>query len=294
VVAAVVVRVLRLALLLTLVACTPTRGTSPDTHSDIDQTIQVNQTKLRLKCVGTGQPVIIEAGLGEPPIESDTWKQVITALSSQARLCVYDRAGLGSSDTAKNQPRRLADISADLHTLLVNAQLQGPFILVGHSFGGLIVRSFASQHPDQVKAIVLVDATHPDQWQRWLANLPPHISAEPKSVSAARTTLQSQLNDPKTNSEQIDLSRLAADAQTFAPLGATPLIVLTHSPNWRMVPDLPAAVQDKLEKVSQSLQKDLLTLSTQSEQRISLNGGHYLHVEDPELVIQAIRDVLAR
>ena len=107
---------------------------------------------------GSGSPtVVLEPGLGG--VSSDlAW--VAPAVARDSRVCVYDRAGRGWSDTADG-PQDAARIAADLHTLLDRAHVPGPYVLAGHSFGGLYVQTFAANYPDQVAGLVLLDSTAP-------------------------------------------------------------------------------------------------------------------------------------
>jgi pimeloyl-ACP methyl ester carboxylesterase len=145
--------------------------------------VDVGGRELFYKCSGESSPtVILEAG-GDS--DSAYWDLVMAYFGGTTRLCAYDRANLGSSDSAQ-KPRRPQDMVGDLHTLLANAPIDGPYFLVGHSGGGLIVRLFADQYPDEVAGIVLVDAAHPEMGTRLLAGLPPESVDEPKSLNAYR------------------------------------------------------------------------------------------------------------
>jgi pimeloyl-ACP methyl ester carboxylesterase len=115
---------------------------------------------LFLLCEGKGSPtVLLESGMGD---SISTWQRVMPALSEQTRVCAYDRAGLGFSDPPTVRPRTSQDIALDLHKLLAVAGEAGPYVLVGHSIGGLHVRVFAAEFPDEVVGVVLVDSSHPD------------------------------------------------------------------------------------------------------------------------------------
>jgi pimeloyl-ACP methyl ester carboxylesterase len=102
---------------------------------------------------------------------------VVSSIKPVTRICYYDRAGLGLSDQAPT-PRTSKDMVKDLHTLLVNAGITPPYILVGHSIGGFNVRVYASQYPDEIVGMVLVDSSHPDQWSKFLTVLPPDTPPE--------------------------------------------------------------------------------------------------------------------
>jgi pimeloyl-ACP methyl ester carboxylesterase len=122
------------------------------------QLIDVGGHQLHLYCTGSGSPtVVLEPGGGA---SSSDLAWIAPAVARDTRVCVYDRAGRGWSDPAKG-PQDGAHIAADLHTLLQRAQVPGPYVLAGHSFGGLYVQSFAAQFPDQVAGMVLLDSTAP-------------------------------------------------------------------------------------------------------------------------------------
>lgn len=119
--------------------------------------INVDDLRYHLNCMGTGSPtVILEAGLGESSL---SWYPVQAEIAKTTQVCAYDRAGLGWSDGA-NDPMSPEQVARSLHKLLQNAVIESPFILVGHSRGGLFSRSFYHQFPDEVKGMVLVDSVH--------------------------------------------------------------------------------------------------------------------------------------
>ncbi|GAA2155718.1 hypothetical protein GCM10009844_43200 [Nocardioides koreensis] len=118
--------------------------------------IDVGGHQLRLDCVGSGSPtVVLEPGAGGT---SASMGWIAPAVADQTRVCVYDRAGRGGSQTADG-PQDGARIATDLHTLLHRAGVPGPYVLAGHSFGGLYVRIFAARYPDEVAGLVLIDST---------------------------------------------------------------------------------------------------------------------------------------
>ena len=122
------------------------------------QLVDIGGHRLHLNCTGTGSPtVVLEPGQGG--VSSDlAW--IAPAVARDTTVCVYDRAGRGWSD-ATDKPQDGAQIAADLHTLLDRAQVPGPYVLAGHSFGGLYVQAFAAQYPDEVAGLVLLDSTAP-------------------------------------------------------------------------------------------------------------------------------------
>jgi hypothetical protein len=122
------------------------------------QLIDVGGHRLHLNCTGSGSPtVVLEPGLGEV---SPAMAWIAPAVAHDTRVCVYDRAGRGWSDPADG-PQDAAQTAADLHTLLDRGHIPGPYVLAGHSFGGLYVLTFAATYPDQVAGLVLLDSTAP-------------------------------------------------------------------------------------------------------------------------------------
>lgn len=127
--------------------------------------VRAGGIRLHVHRTGTGQPgpaVLLEAGLSCP---LEAWSWIQPALARTAPVISYDRAGLGGSDPRPG-PRPASAMIDDLDAMLAAISVPGPYLLVGHSFGGLLVRAFAARHPEQVAGVVLVDASHPDQLKR--------------------------------------------------------------------------------------------------------------------------------
>jgi alpha/beta hydrolase family protein len=257
--------------------------------NDIDGRFDVGGRSIHLKCEGTGTPVVVvDAGLGTPPAEDAGWQAIASKVSPATRICLYDRAGLGTSDPAKARPRTSKDAATDLHAALKAAHVDGPYLLVGHSIGGLHVQVFASLYPDDTAGLVLVSSTHPDQSRTWLALLGPAKPGEEKAVTDARTFIGTVQTDPTQNEEGLDITPSAEQARQLHSLGSKPVIVATHSPRFRMVPGLSEPVAIKLEDGTQRLQKQFLTLSTNAHQNIAATAGHGLPHEDPAFVVANI------
>ena len=122
------------------------------------QLIDVGGHRLHLNCIGSGSPtVVLEPGAGEM---SSNLGWITPAVARHTRVCAYDRAGRGWSQPA-DTPQDATQIATDLHTLLQRAHVPGPYVLAGHSFGGLYVLTFAARYPDEVAGMVLVDSTAP-------------------------------------------------------------------------------------------------------------------------------------
>jgi len=126
--------------------------------------IDVGGFKMHIHCMGQGSPTVILETLSGGT--SSYWGWVQPEAAQTTRVCVYDRAGRGWSEPDP-EPLTLVRTIRNLHTLLVNAHIDGPYVLVGHSLGGIYVRQFAVQYPDDVVGMVLVDAAHPDQFERY-------------------------------------------------------------------------------------------------------------------------------
>jgi pimeloyl-ACP methyl ester carboxylesterase len=132
--------------------------------------VKVDGVRMHLDCRGTGRPVLLlEAGLMS---SSSTWMRVHDTLARTTEVCAYDRIGLGWS-SASNAPRTAADVATRLHGLVQASHLQGPFVLVGMSAGGVFVREYHARYPEGVVGMVLVDSSHEQQ----LARLPGAASA---------------------------------------------------------------------------------------------------------------------
>ena len=131
------------------------------------QRVDVGGYSLHIYCTGDveGPTVVVDTGMGD---FSTSWQGIQPEVSKSVRICTYDRAGYGWSD-ASPYPRTAEQMANELHQLLVNARIEPPYILVGHSLGGFTIRVFASQYPDEVAGMVLVDSGHEEQLER----LPP-------------------------------------------------------------------------------------------------------------------------
>lgn len=261
--------------------------------ADKGEMVDIGGRKLRLLTRGQGEPtVVIEVGMGEAGASGSEWRKVVDEISKTNRVCSYDRAGLGKSDPAKKLPRTSLDVASDLNALLTKANVPGPYLLVAHSYGGLHARMFADQYPDRVLGLVLVDTTHPDMNDQFIAALGPPKAGEPESVAKGREFLTKRVSDPNLNPEKIDPKACDAQIRALKGVGAKPVVILTHCAKFRVDGRLPEEVSLKLEETFQSLQVDLKKISTNSSLKQSANGGHGLHADDPELVIQGIRQAL--
>src|ERR1044072_2920427 len=138
------------------------------TYPPPGQLVDVGGHRLHISCTGTGSPtVVIVAGAGD---WSTTWRGVVQPeVAKTTRVCTYDRPGLGWSEAAP-LPGDAAQFARELHTLLQNANIPGPYVMVGHSLGGFVVRIFAYDYASEVAGVVLIDSMNPKQVTQSLSN----------------------------------------------------------------------------------------------------------------------------
>jgi pimeloyl-ACP methyl ester carboxylesterase len=279
-------------------------------------------------CTGQGSPtVILESGGG---VVSYTWEPVQGEVEKFAKVCSYDRAGYGLSESGP-EPRTARQIAVELHTLLHNADIPGPYVLVGHSIGGLYIRMFTELYPDDVAGLVFVDSSTEDQNDRMPAEMKSAVEKQKKLLSLASIgsnvgavrlfswlapkkppewadatpdvyrvqTLHSRMR----SSVEAALSELSSFQQSgqevrgCRPLGDRPLIVLTQGKPVEAsdAGGVPLEVMQKYMKTwREELQPALARRSTRGEQRIVAKSSHMIPMEEPAAVVTAIRDVIAR
>ncbi len=247
--------------------------------SELSDRIRVGSLRLYLHCLGVGTPtVILEAGFGDI---SSTWSLVQPEVARWTQVCSYDRAGLGRSDRG-TQPANSLEAVSQLHTLLGNAGIEGPYVLVGHSLGGEYMRQFADRYQDETAGLVLVDSSHPDQFRRQAAVIPPASPDDGESIRFYREWFTTATPDPT-----LDPSLYRAGS-----LGDLPLVVLTAT-NKERADDLPAELNAEFNRVWVELQEELALLSSHSSHVISQKSSHFIQQDEPQLVVDAILQVVA-
>ena len=237
--------------------------------------VDIGGRALFISCTGAGSPtVVLEAGSGNT---ADTWVGVQPEVARFTRVCSYDRAGLGQSDPAPAGVRTVQDSVDDLHALLAAADISGPLVLVGQSVGGLIVRLYASQYPDDVAGVVLVDGMPPDLPASGLALLP---AVERRETFAIMRGLHPQ--DP----EHLDI--IASGVWVMAhPRPLVPTVVLAAG--FHGTPGAPP--DPAFEELWHELQRKQARELTGHFVAVP-EADHFLQQDRPEPVIEAIRQVV--
>jgi pimeloyl-ACP methyl ester carboxylesterase len=279
--------------------------------------VNIGGYRLHLDCTGQGATtVVLESGLGDDRL---VWYKVQPAISKLTRVCSYDRAGLGFSDP---QPGRQPDsrtVAENLHRLLANGGVAPPYVMVGHSLGGIHIRVYQSLYPAEVVGLVLVDSAHPDQDRRlprgakrpqshrafeselldWAGSLGfwhlvgscsgvlPEIAALQHKVECRWQAVKAREAEARAFGSSEDEGR-----QTGS-LGSMPLVVLSRDPEKDALSGLvPAESNPQFQDQWAQLQNELAHLSTNGNRVIATGSTHYVQLDRPDLVVAAVQNVL--
>jgi pimeloyl-ACP methyl ester carboxylesterase len=289
--------------------------------------IDVGGFRLHLHCIGEGRPaVVLEAAMWDAGL---TWSLVQPAVSEFARVCAYDRAGLGWSDSSPG-PRTAGVMVEELRAVLTGGRVPTPFVLVAHSSSGILVRLFAHRYPEDVAGMVLVDSAHEEQFLRFPESIRnaqgPIWEQQRAMVKGLRRMMEDGSVDPvmipvPPQFPPLEADRLraligttkAADTMLaelhtmeaihaegreagITTLGDIPLVVVTHGlPPPPFPPELGITVEDmrRYEETWRKLQEELAALSPRGRVVVADGAGHMIHHERPNVVVDAIRDVVA-
>jgi pimeloyl-ACP methyl ester carboxylesterase len=332
------VAIAAILLLLPLMAAAQQRGGSP-AFTPPGKLVDIGGYRLHLNCTGKNGPtVVLIAGSGDFSFD---WSLVQPDISRFARVCSYDRAGLAWSDPGPT-PRTMRQDAYELHTLLRAAGIKAPYVLVGHSIGGLIARVYGEQYPKEVAGMVLVDPTHEDttllyqgklvrvregakgvaippvqtmkssppkppakedlgqfEFNRKMFGAPkiePPFDKLPASVQAARIYFLSQrpraAAGPDFWAEELQ-AMYVARAKTPFQFGNIPLLVLI--PKFEVGDPPPGISADEWKRVNEEKRQqkiELTNLSHNSKLIIAGKSGHHIQLDEPAVVVGAIREVL--
>jgi pimeloyl-ACP methyl ester carboxylesterase len=272
------------------------------------QLVDVGGYEMHIDCTGSGTPtVVLDSGLGDGFI---VWRKLQPQIAQFTRVCSYDRAGIGYSDSSP-QPRNSKVFAEELHSLLHNAAVAPPYVLVGHSMGGYDVRIFAGLYRNEVAGMVLVDSSHPEQKKRLPAALNDLDASwlreqeffeftmpfgPPRMLGFCGNDREVRASDCNFRSVRESVAELKSTSESGAQtaetrsLGDIPLIVLSQDPNAPQY-DLPEDLVKPASDAWQKMQNELAQLSTRGRQIIAMNSGHYIQLDRPDLVLDAVREV---
>lgn len=283
--------------------------------------VDVGGFRLHVEKIGSGSPVILlEAGSRESSL---IWRDLPEKLAEFATVVRYDRAGYAWSDPARTE-RSGDNIVQELHTALEQEGIRGPYILAGHSAGGMYSRLFAEKYKDEVEGLVLIDA-RPENYSRETdpifenegfdsatAGMPSTsvikllqmsgalrlfqhslLAQMPEKERALFVNVEASSRFLETAEEEDKLLAEAEQALRNQRLGSLPVKIITHGiPNDATAFGMSAEASHKLEDIWQAQQRDMLRLSTESELIVAERSGHMVMHDEPDLVIEAIKRII--
>jgi pimeloyl-ACP methyl ester carboxylesterase len=296
-------------------------------YPPVGQMVDVGGYKLHIHCEGEGGPtVVMDTGAGASGL---AWALVQPEVAKASRVCVYDRAGFGWSDLGP-KPRTNELMVEELRTLLQNAGIPGPYVLVGHSLGGLNMKIYAHKYPAEVAGLVLVDATHEEQFlpEPMPETMKKVAQAMPIFSGVARTLIATGIlplnpsilaglsgsHDPRMPQEVSDTIQAlqvmsskhftANAAETAAILeshaqvramqiktfGDLPLIVIRHG---IATPQMTPEVTELVHEINDRLQAETAAMSTRGKLLTAEKAGHGINVDQPQIIVEAIKEMLA-
>jgi hypothetical protein len=259
-----------------------TTATSPTpsgqaSSGTIKGTYEVNGHDLHLECAGHGEPtMVLEVGEGRTRVDLAA---IQSAYDTKLRVCSYDRANKGESGEAPT-PRSGADLVSDLHGLLEAAQVPGPYLLVGHSAGGILVLAYAATHPDEVAGVVALNPVAP--FKPWMAAAAKLMDAGERESEVAFLT--------GTNGESLDYRDLSRQIERSPAATGVPLHVVASTAAQCPPGD---SVCRRMAPTYESILKEL-TEQWGGGRLTMVDASHDIAFDDLDAVTQAIDDVLSR
>ncbi len=284
------------------------------------QMISVGDHRLHIHCMGYGDPtVVLESGMSGWSVD---WALVQRSIATQTRVCAYDRAGYGWSDEGP-RPRDSQQIVTELHMLLQNTGILGKYILVGHSLGGLFVQLYARTYPEEIAGIVLIDSVHPDQSLRMNAAVRRNYEGNLKALTmltslAAPTGLMRLVNQPETpivaklpSENQAVARALGLHSKAYRALaeemaafdmsqrevrgaGTLPHVPISVISSVHVRDFPPGFSQDSIKTTWDELQSELVSAHVGVTHVIAKNSGHYIHLDQPNLVNTVVFEMVAK
>ncbi|MFL6156588.1 MAG: alpha/beta fold hydrolase [Marmoricola sp.] len=245
------------------------------TDPAISGSFEANGHQLFLECVGKGEPTMV-LEVGEGRLHGDL-ARVQEAYKSRMRVCSYDRANKGASKEAAT-PRAGADVVADLHDLLRAAKVPGPYLLVGHSAGGLIAMAYAATHPDDVLGLVAINPVAP--WKPWLPVMADMTASERRDEVAFLTGTNGESLNYKDISRSVD-----GPVPTTIPASFLVSSAVECPPGDGACSKMIARYDDVMRQVARRWGSAPLTV---------VDASHDIQFDDIDAVTTAIDDVLDR
>ena len=245
--------------------------------------IAVGAWQVQVASAGSGPyTVIFEAGFGT---DLRAWRKVAPEIAKTARVLSYSRAGYGGSD-ARPEPRTLLQSSLELDQVIAAAGLRPPYILVGHSYGGLLVRAFAARHPDWVAGMVLVDPS--DE----------RFSAALRKIDAARVAQDDShfaAIVPARFKPELDAIKPVLDGGVFPIAGALPDVPVVVISSMQRTDDPEFFLETALARqVLYGLHDEFAKRFRDGTHVVVERSGHNIQLEEPALVIDAVQQVIAK
>jgi pimeloyl-ACP methyl ester carboxylesterase len=288
----------RLWIMTALVGALGLAACGPSARGEMDKMVDMGTHSLHIRCTGSGEPtVVIDTGLGDT---SDRWQAMQAQIAQHARVCIYDRAGYGASEPGP-MPRNSERVAEELKQLLQAANVRGPYVLVGHSLGGINAQVFAHLYPDRVAGLVLLDPP-PLPFIAGEAFPDLHRLAQQQTIEfqqAAQAVQQAK--DPVEQAKASFLETLASEnAALFTP-GAAPIpeiesfgdvplaVVGSGRPNPGFGEEAAAFQQFWIEQ-----NRALATRSTRGTFLLAAESSHHLYVDAPDVVLDAVQRVLEK
>jgi pimeloyl-ACP methyl ester carboxylesterase len=281
---------------------------SPSLMAQDDRTVRVDDRQMRVRVAGLregvrGRPVVVfESGAGTG---LTAWSSVLPDVSEFATVVAYDRAGIGGSEADEHAPTP-AHLARRLNALLAGIGVHPPYVLVGHSWGGLLIRMFAAMYPEKVTGLVYVDPTDPRSFEQNLA----YLEASGYSAEGARDFLarkreqmaqfvRSQRGPYMAEMEVIQALELSyfAEFRALPPLPSVPVALLLanrlDTEMWSGRPCVPIVCRDAWMAQRIKALQLLAPPGPNSTVTLSEESGHAIQRDQPSLVVSAIRRVLA-
>jgi pimeloyl-ACP methyl ester carboxylesterase len=282
-------------------------------HPAPGRIVDVGGRGMHIDCTGSGTPVLVLEAGGQN--DSSIWRRVQPELSKTTTVCSYDRAGFGWSDDQPG-PRDADHIASELHALLAQAGVNGPFVLMGHSIGGLFIRDYAARYPADVAGLIFVDSSTPFQEKNaalvratppktmsdniidfiskpWTLNLAV-VAGTARLLGICRTKgsaddiekiqQEQYCRLRKSSWDEVQLlDQSSQETVNSGPFGAIPILVLSRDTSKGLPSKASESELDRREAWNQ-MQENLKKLSTRSQRIVARNSSHFIMMDRRDLV----------